>query len=73
MSPSPPSPPSLPSPPSPLSVLAANTDKFRTAAIRPGHIYGPGDVMISIVLGLVRDGKVPVKIGHGINDYVYVV
>eukprot|EP00048_Salpingoeca_helianthica_P024003 m.29020 g.29020 ORF g.29020 m.29020 type:complete len:613 (-) comp9127_c0_seq1:24-1862(-) len=53
-------------------VLAANSDTLHTVAIRPGHIYGPGDFMISHILGLVAEGKVPFRFGGGDNDYIYV-
>jgi nucleoside-diphosphate-sugar epimerase len=36
-------------------VLAADGGKMRTVAIRPGHIYGPGDFMISQILSLVAE------------------
>eukprot|EP00041_Stephanoeca_diplocostata_P018529 m.388004 g.388004 ORF g.388004 m.388004 type:complete len:684 (-) comp21041_c0_seq3:33-2084(-) len=49
---------------------------LRTSVIRPGHIYGPGDPMITIVLERVAAGLVPCSVGNAskpaINDYVYV-
>lgn len=54
----------------------SNNGTLRTSAIRPGHIYGPGDPMITIVLERVAAGLVPCGVGNSskpaINDYVYV-
>ena len=54
------------------AVLAANRPTFRTAALRPSHIYGPGDAMLTIISDMVRAGQAPFRLGHGINDYVFV-
>jgi nucleoside-diphosphate-sugar epimerase len=55
-------------------VLAANSPGLRTAALRPSHIYGPGDPMIPLVVDLVSSGGAPFMMGDGrnVNDYVFV-
>eukprot|EP00051_Salpingoeca_urceolata_P028804 m.488112 g.488112 ORF g.488112 m.488112 type:complete len:639 (+) comp25549_c0_seq1:76-1992(+) len=53
-------------------VREANSDTLATACIRPAHIYGPGDIMITEVLGAVQAGEVPVAFACGQNDYVFV-
>ena len=37
-----------------------------------GHIYGPGDAMIAIIIEMRKSGDLPMRVGQGINDYIYV-
>lgn len=55
-------------------ILAANGSRLRTAALRPSHIFGPGDPMIPLVVDMVRCGEAPFILGDGRNenDYVFV-
>ena len=53
-------------------VLAADSDELSTAALRPGHIYGPGDAMIAIIIEMRKSGDLPTRVGQGTNDYIYV-
>lgn len=53
-------------------VLDADSAELSTAALRPGHIYGPGDAMIAIILEMRKSGDLPTRVGAGTNDYVYV-
>lgn len=53
-------------------VLAADSDALSTAALRPGHIYGPGDAMIAIIIEMRKSGDLPARVGQGTNDYIYV-
>lgn len=54
-------------------VLGADREGFmRTAALRPSHIYGPHDPMISQVLVTVAKDEAPFMFGDGHNDYIYV-
>ncbi len=55
------------------AVLAANDrNGLMTCALRPAHIYGPGDTMISTVVDMRRAGSVPVRLSCGVNDYIFV-
>lgn len=55
-------------------VLNANCSSLVTCSLRPAHIYGGGDPMVSIIINMVRAGQVPFRMGDGtaINDYIYV-
>jgi sterol-4alpha-carboxylate 3-dehydrogenase (decarboxylating) len=44
-------------------VLAAADDELCTCAVRPGHVYGPGDIMISTIIGMAQKGELPMRIG----------
>jgi sterol-4alpha-carboxylate 3-dehydrogenase (decarboxylating) len=44
-------------------VLKAADDALCTCCIRPGHVYGPGDIMISTIIGMAQKGEIPVRIG----------
>eukprot|EP00050_Salpingoeca_kvevrii_P014168 m.33176 g.33176 ORF g.33176 m.33176 type:complete len:614 (+) comp5597_c0_seq1:1963-3804(+) len=54
------------------AVLGASDGTLRTCALRPAHIYGPGDLMVKSVLDLVRRGAVPFRFGSGTCAYIYV-
>lgn len=43
-----------------------------TVALRPAHIYGPGDFMITTILDARKAGEVPFAFGKGCSDYIYV-
>ncbi|KAF2499664.1 C-3 sterol dehydrogenase/C-4 decarboxylase-like protein [Lophium mytilinum] len=56
-------------------VLGANTSQFRTCALRPSVIIGPGDpATIPILHACIRKGETPFIIGsgHNLTDFVYV-
>eukprot|EP00052_Salpingoeca_macrocollata_P023699 m.209271 g.209271 ORF g.209271 m.209271 type:complete len:654 (+) comp22092_c1_seq2:148-2109(+) len=60
-------------------VLAANVNEgytdstgLLTTALRPGHIYGPGDYMVGRIVQLITTGELPVRFGSGLNSYSYV-
>ena len=54
-------------------VLAANSPGgLLTTALRPSHIFGPGDPMIPLVVDLVRSGGAPFMMGDGRNENDYV-
>jgi sterol-4alpha-carboxylate 3-dehydrogenase (decarboxylating) len=62
--------------PAELAVLAANTPTFKTCALRPATIIGPGDTygVIAIIHACIANGETPWIIGTGNNmyDFVYI-
>eukprot|EP01147_Barroeca_monosierra_P002464 gene2464-5398_t len=53
-------------------ILRANGESVSTCALRPAHIYGPGDMMIGEIIHRVGHGQVPARFGDGTNDYIYI-
>ncbi len=53
-------------------LAAAARGALRACALRPGHIYGPDDLMLHICVEKVAAGALPATFPHGISDYVYV-
>lgn len=62
--------------PAELAVLAANTPAFKTCALRPATIIGPGDTygVIATMHACIANGETPWIIGTGDNmyDFVYI-
>lgn len=62
--------------PAELAVLAANTSTFKTCALRPATIIGPGDTygVIATMHACIANGETPWIIGTGDNmyDFVYI-
>ncbi|KAI5202535.1 hypothetical protein AUEXF2481DRAFT_562368 [Aureobasidium subglaciale EXF-2481] len=62
--------------PAELAVLAANTTEFKTCALRPATIIGPGDTygVIATIHACIAKGETPWIIGAGDNmyDFVYI-
>jgi sterol-4alpha-carboxylate 3-dehydrogenase (decarboxylating) len=62
--------------PAELAVLAANTASFKTCALRPATIIGPGDTygVIAAIHACIANGETPWVIGTGDNlyDFVYI-
>jgi sterol-4alpha-carboxylate 3-dehydrogenase (decarboxylating) len=62
--------------PAELAVLAANTPTFKTCALRPATIIGPGDTygVIATIHACIANGETPWIIGTGDNiyDFVYI-
>ncbi|KAI4719663.1 NAD(P)-binding protein [Aureobasidium sp. EXF-10727] len=62
--------------PAELAVLAANTTDFKTCALRPATIIGPGDTygVIATIHTCIAKGETPWIIGTGDNiyDFVYI-
>ena len=62
--------------PAELAVLAANCESFKTCALRPATIIGPGDTygVIATMHACIANGETPWIIGTGDNmyDFVYI-
>jgi sterol-4alpha-carboxylate 3-dehydrogenase (decarboxylating) len=62
--------------PAELAVLAANSASFKTCALRPATIIGPGDTygVIATIHHCIANGETPWIIGTGDNmyDFVYI-
>lgn len=60
--------------PGELAVLAANTPDFRTCALRPATIIGPGDTfgVIATIHACIAKGETPWIIGTSDNMYDFV-
>jgi sterol-4alpha-carboxylate 3-dehydrogenase (decarboxylating) len=62
--------------PAELAVLAANTSTFKTCALRPATIIGPGDTygVVATIHACIANGETPWIIGSGDNlyDFVYI-
>ena len=60
--------------PAELAVLAANTPSFKTCALRPATIIGPGDTygVIATMHACIANGETPWIIGSGDNMYDFV-
>ncbi|KAK6002293.1 hypothetical protein QM012_001931 [Aureobasidium pullulans] len=62
--------------PGELAVLAANTTSFKTCALRPATVIGPGDTygVIATIHACIAKGETPWIIGTGDNmyDFVYI-
>ncbi|THW28049.1 NAD(P)-binding protein [Aureobasidium pullulans] len=62
--------------PAELAVLAANTPAFKTCALRPATIIGPGDTygVIATIHACIAKGETPWIIGTGDNmyDFAYI-
>jgi sterol-4alpha-carboxylate 3-dehydrogenase (decarboxylating) len=62
--------------PAELAVLAASTSAFKTCALRPATIIGPGDTygVIATIHACIANGETPWIIGSGDNlyDFVYI-
>jgi sterol-4alpha-carboxylate 3-dehydrogenase (decarboxylating) len=62
--------------PAELAVLAANSASFKTCALRPATIIGPGDTygVIATIHNCIANGETPWIIGTGDNmyDFVYI-
>lgn len=62
--------------PAELAVLAANSSAFKTCALRPATIIGPGDTygVIATMHACIANGETPWIIGTGDNmyDFVYI-
>eukprot|EP00049_Salpingoeca_infusionum_P022498 m.7102 g.7102 ORF g.7102 m.7102 type:complete len:626 (-) comp5217_c0_seq2:3675-5552(-) len=52
-------------------VLAANSESLACVSLRPAHIFGPGDIMITEMIDALESGPM-VRFGDGHMDFVYV-
>ena len=59
--------------PHPLALAADGSQGLRTAAIRPGGIYGPGERQhLGRLVRELKGGKLVVRLGKGLADNIYI-